>query len=71
MPISATTTGFIQLNDVDALYLSTEEELPPTVCPDLIPEGWGFILDSDGQEEVLDFQVEGEFVEMYLLRRIT
>lgn len=59
-----TTSGFIQLNDADAIYLSTEEALPPTVCPDLIPEGWGLT------DEVLDFQVGDDWIEGYLLRRI-
>lgn len=63
MPSCSPTPGFIQLNDVDAIYLSTSEALPPTVCPDLIPEGWGLT------DEVLDFQVEDEWVEGYLLRR--
>jgi hypothetical protein len=60
-----TTSGFIQLNDIDAIYLCTEEALPPEVCPELIPEGWGLT------GEVLDFQVGDEFVEAYLLRSTT
>ena len=59
------TSGFIQLTEADAIYLATEEALPPEVCPELIPEGWGLT------GEVLDFQVGDEFVEAYLLRSIS
>ena len=61
-PTSTATSGFIQLNPADAIYLATEEALPPEVCPELIPEGWGLT------GEVLDFTVGDEWVECYLLR---
>lgn len=70
MPKTASTqTRFIKVSSDFAIYLSTNEELPPTLCPELIPQGWDLYLE-DGLEQVVDFKVAGEFVEAYILRRL-
>lgn len=66
MPSNSTVqTPLIEVSEDFALYLSSNEELPPTLCPDLIPVGWELT------DEVLDFQIGDEYVEAYILHRRT
>lgn len=60
---STAQTSFIEVSNDFGLYLSSNEELPPTLCPDLIPVGWELT------DEVLDFQIGDEYVEAYILQR--
>lgn len=70
MPTNSTVqTSFIQISDDTALYLSGNDALPPTLCPDLVPAGWELVLTDDGDPEGLTFTVGDEFVEAYLLQR--
>lgn len=70
MPISATTQTkpFHQITDMDGVFLADMATLPPTVCPDLIPDGWDLAL-VDGEPEVLELTIGGEPVEGYMMRR--
>lgn len=67
MPSSsqAQTSSLVEISDDFGLYLSGNDELPPTLCPDLIPVGWELT------DEVLDFQIGDEYVEAYILHRRT
>lgn len=64
MPISAAPqTNFFQINDTHGVYLADMNTLPPDIVKGAVPHGW-FLTG-----EVLDFQVGGECVEVYLLER--
>lgn len=71
MPSNSTVqTPLIEVSEDFALYLSSNEELPPTLCPDLIPVGWELFRNDADEPEVLDPQlINGEYLEVYLLRR--
>lgn len=60
----ASEGNYFKLSESTAVIVSREDDLPPTVCPDLVPAGWRLT------DEVLDFQVGTEdWAEVYLLER--
>ncbi len=64
---SITQTSFVQTSENTALYISDSEALPPTVSPELVPDGWE--LD---ESDPIDFTfTNGDWVEVYPLRRST
>ena len=54
----------VTVSDRYSLILSDGDTLPPTVCPELVPAG--YVL----EDEVLDFQIGGDYIEAYLIRRV-
>lgn len=71
MPSSsqAQTSSLVEISDDFGLYLSSNDELPPTLCPDLVPAGWELFMNEKGEHEVLDFNIGDEYVEAYVLQR--
>lgn len=63
------TSNFHKVSDKYGIFLADMATLPPTVCPDLIPEGWDLLL-VDGEPDVLELTIGGEPVEGYLMRRL-
>lgn len=60
---TAQTSNFLEISKDFGLYLSSNDELPPTLCPELVPAGWELT------DEVLDFNIGNEYVEAYVLQR--
>lgn len=73
MPNNSTvqTSNFIEVSEDFGLYLSSNEELPPTLCPELIPAGWELAHTEDGDPDGTTFEIAGEYVEAYFLQRVT
>ena len=71
MPSNSTvqTGNFHEISEDTGLYLSTNDALPPTLCPELIPFGWTFKL-VDDEPEGWSFQAGDDYVEVYVLRRL-
>lgn len=64
---SAAISGVRYISDTLALIVCGSEDVPPTVCPDLVPAGWRLAND-----EVIDFNLaDGDFLEVYVLERET